>query len=198
MTDPTALHGLFHELKEVNPAAEISKARRLLDKITTYLLGRITFSTPPLFEFPLNFVKSRTWLTVSTSEVPQAWTVRRNEVWLSSRSVSASSSAAASIFTPISRNPRKVRSNFTHAMKGCSIIIEIRIFVISGRERADGDLPQFVRNTARTSAYQEYTLGFGTYFEINRLLDLSARIILRLRTALRMMTPSCKQTVKNN
>ena len=60
-----------------------------------HLLGRMTCSTPPALEFPLSFVKSSTWLTVSTSDVPQAWTVCRKDIWLWFSGVSASSSAAA-------------------------------------------------------------------------------------------------------
>lgn len=65
--------------------------------VIIHRLGTITFSTPPLLELPLSLVKSRTWLTVSTREVPQAWTVWRNDVWSASRGVSVRSSAAASI-----------------------------------------------------------------------------------------------------
>ena len=61
----------------------------------THLLGRMTCSTPPALEFPLSLVKSSTWLTVSTSDVPQAGTVCRKDIWLWFTGVSASSSAAA-------------------------------------------------------------------------------------------------------
>lgn len=58
----------------------------------------MVFSTPPFFTFPLSFVKSNTWLTVSTSDVPHAWTVCRKEAWLWSRLVSERSSAEARIY----------------------------------------------------------------------------------------------------
>ena len=48
-------------------------------------------------ELPLSFEKSRTWLTVSTSEVPHAWTVWRKECCVIVRPVSDRSSAAARI-----------------------------------------------------------------------------------------------------
>ena len=63
-----------------------------------YRAGRMTVSMPPAFVLPLSFVKSNTWFTVSTRDVPHACTVFKKEAWLGVRSVDVNSSAAARIY----------------------------------------------------------------------------------------------------
>jgi hypothetical protein len=48
----------------------------------THCVVRMTCSTPPALEFPLSFVKSNTWFTVSTSDVPHACTVCKRDDWV--------------------------------------------------------------------------------------------------------------------
>lgn len=71
--------------------------REIFNDSSAHFVRRMVLSTPPDLVLPLSFVKSRTWLTVSTSEVPQACTVCKNDAWLCVSVVSARSSAAASI-----------------------------------------------------------------------------------------------------
>jgi hypothetical protein len=55
------------------------------------------FSKPPERVLPLNFVKSSTWLTVSTNDVPHACTVWMKDICEGVNPESANSSAAARI-----------------------------------------------------------------------------------------------------
>lgn len=133
----------------------------------------MTLSTPPAFMLPLNFVKSRTWFTVSTSDVPHAWTVCRNEVWLWLNDVSESNSAAARIYAQPSeeRCASKERQALPHAKE------------YEAREI------YFWEKLVMSPMKAKHTPNL----DINKLLAWSANIILLLRTAERMMTPKLSQ-----
>jgi hypothetical protein len=81
MTDPTSVNGLFEKLNEVDSGFSGRLQSSEIDIVkTTNLLGATTCSATSDLEFPTSLVKSRTWFTVSTRDIPQAWTVWRKEV----------------------------------------------------------------------------------------------------------------------
>lgn len=96
--NPTSFGGFLHQLHEVNPNETSGKRQSAARSQTTYVLSWIAFSTPPDLALPLNLVKSSTWLTVSTNDVPQAWIVCKKDACLWSIVVSDSNSADARIY----------------------------------------------------------------------------------------------------
>lgn len=91
MPNPRSFHSLFYELQDINPGKRRGGRGRVprenceyddCRERDTHFVVRMTCSTPPALAFPLSLVKSSTWFTVSTSDVPHAWTVCKKDDWV--------------------------------------------------------------------------------------------------------------------